>query len=402
VVQRFQSSGLAARCTLLQARPASDDEVLRAHSREHLEAVEALFEREGHPIQTRGDLFFNAHTAAAARLSAGCAVEATLSVCRGDLDAAFAVIRPPGHHAECARAMGFCFLNNASISALAALQQPGIERVLILDWDVHHGNGIEAIHYEDPRVLYVSLHRYSVAPATWFYPGTGAATDCGKGAGEGFTLNVPWPERGGGDADYLAAFELVIGPVARAFAPSLVLISAGFDAAEGDPLGGMCVTPGGYQAMAAHCASYAERGRCVALLEGGYNLEATAAAAEGALRGLLGEPAPPLSKRARPRRSTESVLRCVAKAQARYWPQLKGPTFRSALELHFAALHFAAAALSEPATPQRKPAADTPERAPRPAPRTQPEPAAADGADDSEAEAKAAEPRAAAAPATPE
>jgi histone deacetylase 6 len=344
VVARFVASGLAARCAALAPRPASDEEILRAHSREHLASLEAMHDPSGAAVQERGDLFFNEHTAAAARLSAGCAVAATLAVCSGDVAAAFAVIRPPGHHAECARAMGFCFLNNASIAALAALRAPGIERVLILDWDIHHGNGIEQIHYEDPRILYVSLHRYGLGER-YFYPGTGAADDCGEGAGTGFTVNVPWPERGGGDADYAAAFELVIAPIAKAFAPSLVIISAGFDAAQGDPLGEMSVTPGGYHAMASSCASFAERGRCVALLEGGYNLTATAAAAEGALRGLLGETPPPLAKRARPRRGTEEVLRGVAKAQAAHWPVMGAP-FAAACAAHFAAIHFAAATLA--------------------------------------------------------
>jgi histone deacetylase 6 len=346
VVHRFEQSGLSSRCTPLAPRAVTDEEVLRAHSAAHLASLDALFQPDGEAVQTKGDLFWNAHTAAAARTSAGCAVTATLAVASGAHDAAFAVIRPPGHHAECDRAMGFCFLNNASIAALAALASPhGIQRVLILDWDVHHGNGIEAIHYEDPRILYVSLHRHSTEPGTWFYPGTGDVDDCGTGAGTGFNVNVPWPERGGGDADYLAAFDLVIGPIARAFDPSLVLISAGFDAAEGDPLGQMCVTPGGYHAMAARCVSYAHKGRCVALLEGGYNLKATADAAEATLRGLLGEAPPARSKRERCKRVTEGVLRAVVAAQARHWPALGSGAARAAFDAHFAGLHLAAASL---------------------------------------------------------
>jgi acetoin utilization deacetylase AcuC-like enzyme len=365
VVKAFESSGLAARCVALTPRPASDSEILRVHSQEHLDSLYALYDPAGESIQTKGDLFWNKHTAEAARLSAGCAVTATLAVARGKLDAAFAVIRPPGHHAECARAMGFCFLNNASIAALAALEEPGIKRVLILDWDVHHGNGIEAIHYADPRILYVSLHRYSTHPASWFYPGTGAATDCGEGPGKGFTLNVPWPERGGGDADYLAAFELVIQPIAASFNPSLVIISAGFDAAEGDPLGQMLVSPAGYHAMATRCAAMAQSKRCVALLEGGYNLSATATSAVAALRGLLGEAPPAMSARCRPRLSTEAALRAVLAAQAPHWPCVAAREHGAAVDAHFAALHMGAAQLGTPK--KAPPATPTPKKAAKPA-----------------------------------
>jgi len=234
--------------------------------------------------------------------------------------------------------------------------------VLILDWDVHHGNGIEAIHYADPRVLYVSLHRYSVRPDTWFYPGTGAADDCGEGPGRGFTLNVPWPERGGGDADYMAAFDLVIQPIAAAFDPSLVIISAGFDAAEGDPLGQMTVSPGGYHAMAARCAAMAQQRRVVALLEGGYNLSATAASATACLRGLLGDAPPALSARQRPKLSTEAALRLVLQHQAPHWPCVAAPAHAAAVDAHFAALHLGAQRLAgEAATPKKE--APTPKKA---------------------------------------
>ena len=373
VVKAFNDSGLADRCVPISPRPASDAEILRAHTQEHLDSLHALYDPAGEAVQTKGDLFWCKDTATAARISAGCAVSATLAVARGELDAAFAVIRPPGHHAECARAMGFCFLNNASIAALAALEEPGIERVLILDWDVHHGNGIEAIHYEDPRVLYVSLHRYSTHPASWFYPGTGDAGDCGQGRGLGFNVNVPWPERGGGDADYAAAFSLVIAPIAASFDPSLVIISAGFDAAEGDPLGQMCVTPGGYHAMAARCVAMARSRRCVALLEGGYNLSATAKSATAALRGLLGEAAPALSARSRPRLSTEATLRAVIAAQAPHWPCVATREHGAAVDAHFAGLHLASCRLADAgsgeATPkkEKEKAAPTPKKAAAPA-----------------------------------
>ena len=141
----------------------------------------------------------------------GTACEAALAVATGTCDRAFAVVRPPGHHADCGRATGFCFFNNAAVAARVALERGAARRVLILDWDVHHGNGVQDILYEDPRVLYVSLHRYGDG----FYPGTGAATEIGAGAGKGFNVNIPWEEKGLGDADYLAAFDLVVDPVAK-------------------------------------------------------------------------------------------------------------------------------------------------------------------------------------------
>ena len=196
-------------------------------------------------VQGEGDIYWTRHTERCARMAAGTACEAALAVATGTCDRAFAVVRPPGHHADCGRATGFCFFNNAAVAARVALERGAARRVLILDWDVHHGNGVQDILYEDPRVLYVSLHRYGDG----FYPGTGAATEIGAGAGKGFNVNIPWEEKGLGDADYLAAFDLVVDPVAKSFDPDLVIVAAGFDAAEGDPLGGMRVSDQGYALM---------------------------------------------------------------------------------------------------------------------------------------------------------
>jgi len=351
VVARFKESGLMARCVHIAPRPATDEELLRAHSQAHLEHLASLWVADGTAVQTAGDLYWCESTHAAARLSAGCAVEATLSVVRGQLSSAFAVIRPPGHHAECERAMGFCYLNNASVACLAALQEPNVDRVLILDWDVHHGNGIESIHYDDPRVLYISLHRYSTDPGSWFYPGTGAKDDVGAGAGTGFNVNIPWHERGGGDADYLAAFELLVCPIVTAFAPSLILISAGYDAAQGDPLGAMNLSPDGYRAMTDRLVCLQAQGKVVVLLEGGYNLYSTAHSAEATLRALLREEAPAGGGgRAQPRPSTADVLRAVLAVQRRHWGEA---LLGSDPDAFFAALHVAALRVAE--SPRKTP-----------------------------------------------
>jgi acetoin utilization deacetylase AcuC-like enzyme len=183
---------------------------------------------------------------------------------------ALALVRPPGHHAEADEARGFCLFNNVAIAAAHARAELGCERVLIVDWDVHHGNGTQHSFYDRDDVLLFSLHRYP------FYPGTGDADETGRGAGAGYTVNVPFPG-GQGDGDYLAACEALLVPIADAFAPDLVLVSAGFDAHYRDPLGGMEVTEDGYGAMAALVQAIAERhaeGRVVLLLEGGYDLSA--------------------------------------------------------------------------------------------------------------------------------
>ena len=196
---------------------------------------------------------------------------------------AFCAVRPPGHHALKDRAMGFCFFNNVAIAAKYIQNKHHLARVLIVDWDVHHGNGTQAIFYDDPSVFYFSTHQ---SP---FYPGTGGADEKGEGKGRGFTLNVPLPA-GSGDADYAKAFEEKLKPAAAAFQPDFVLISAGFDAARGDLLGRMDLTPEGYAQLTRIVKAIAQqycKGRLVSVLEGGYNLEALAASVEAHVRVLV-------------------------------------------------------------------------------------------------------------------
>ncbi|PNH00299.1 Histone deacetylase 6, partial [Tetrabaena socialis] len=231
--------------------------------------------------------YVNASTAACARLAAGSAADVACRVLSGAARHGAAIIRPPGHHAESSVAMGFCYYNNAAVAARAA-QAAGARRVVIMDWDVHHGNGTQRIFYDDPTVLYMSTHRHDRGR---FFPGSGAATEAGSGAGLGFTINVAWNGSGVCDADMLAAFRHVILPVASEFRPDLVIVSAGFDAVEGDPLGGCCVSPAAFGHFTALLAALAPS---VLLLEGGYNLTATAAATEACMRVLLGEAPTPL------------------------------------------------------------------------------------------------------------
>jgi acetoin utilization deacetylase AcuC-like enzyme len=245
-------------------RLARPEEIARVHDPELLEEFGGL---AGTHVAIDVDTFASPSTHDAALAAAGASIEAVEAVMGGTHRTAFALLRPPGHHAEPNRMMGFCFLNNAAIAAEAA-RVLGAARVLILDWDVHHGNGTQAVFWERGDVLYQSVHQYP------FYPGTGASHEVGERVGAGYTVNVPFPA-GRSDADLGAAFHEVFLPIADAFRPDLVIVSAGFDAHEDDPLGGMLLTERGFAAMCSAMKSLAEEvagGRLVLLLEGGYSL----------------------------------------------------------------------------------------------------------------------------------
>jgi acetoin utilization deacetylase AcuC-like enzyme len=219
-----------------------------------------------------------------ARLAAGACVTLADTVYLREVDNGFAFVRPPGHHATPAQGMGFCLFNNVAVGAAHALAQ-GLSRVAIVDVDVHHGNGTQAIFEREPRVLYVSSHAWP------FYPGTGAANEVGEGPGRGFTVNLPLP-RGCGDEEYAKVYREIVEPVGKAFDPELVLVSLGFDPYRGDPIAPMRVSERGFAEMADVClavASEAARGRAVFVLEGGYDLDGIAKSAAAVTRLLLGE-----------------------------------------------------------------------------------------------------------------
>ncbi|MBN2568294.1 MAG: histone deacetylase [Deltaproteobacteria bacterium] len=220
-----------------------------------------------------------------AKLAAGGVCNAIDSVMDGKTDNAFAFVRPPGHHAEADRAAGFCIFNNIAIGALHAIKAFGIERVLIVDWDLHHGNGTQHSFYEDPRVLYFSTHQYP------FYPGSGSVNEIGRGKGLGYTINVPL-RVGPGDAEYLKIFRTVLEPVALAYRPDLVLLSAGFDTYYKDPLGGMNVTPSGFANLMRVMLNIADEccgGKLVAVLEGGYDPKGLTTSTGKVLKEMRGE-----------------------------------------------------------------------------------------------------------------
>ena len=236
-------------------------------------------------------VYFNQSTYSSALLAAGSAIDTLLAVIKGEVRNAVAVIRPPGHHAEAECSSGFCHFDNVAVAVRNAQHQfPEIKRVLIVDWDVHHGNGIQHAFEDDPNVLYISLHIYA---GGHFYPGTkgGAIKMDGIGQGKGRTINIGWSEGGRTDGDYLTAFQQIIMPVAREFDPDLVVIASGFDAADGDYLGLCFVSPACYAQMTHMLMSLAD-GKVVACLEGGYNLKAIANSALAVTKTLMGQ-APP-------------------------------------------------------------------------------------------------------------
>ncbi|KAH9609548.1 hypothetical protein KSS87_001349 [Heliosperma pusillum] len=230
------------------------------------------------------DTYANEHSAQAARLAAGLCADLAAEIFSGRAKNGFALVRPPGHHAGVQQSMGFCLHNNAAIAALAA-QAAGAKKVMILDWDVHHGNGTQEIFDRNKSVLYISLHRHEGGK---FYPGTGAAHEVGTMGAEGYCVNVPWSRGGVSDNDYIFAFQHAVLPIALEFAPDFTIISAGFDAARGDPLGGCDVTPSGYACMT-HLLSTLAGGKLLVILEGGYNLRSISSSATAVIKVLLGE-----------------------------------------------------------------------------------------------------------------
>jgi acetoin utilization deacetylase AcuC-like enzyme len=264
--------------TVVDAPPASEEQLLLVHSHDHVERVRRACEASD-PLDLDTPVVPASWDAGLRAAGGACAlVEALIS---GAAPTGFAALRPPGHHAEPDRAMGFCLFSNAAIAARHALTALGAERVAIVDWDVHHGNGTQAAFYASREVLFVSLHQWP------FYPGTGASGETGSGAGEGYTLNLPLPS-GSGHDDWLARLEGDALPALRAHRPDLILISAGYDAHRDDPLGGCLLDAESYAAMTASlCAVADEVGAPIgAMLEGGYDLDALVASTVATMTAL--------------------------------------------------------------------------------------------------------------------
>lgn len=299
-------------------RPAERKEIFFIHSPSYVDLLESTAQKEYAFLDA--DTQTCAASYETALLAAGGLCQAISMVCSGQLDNAFALVRPPGHHAERSQAHGFCLFNNVAIGARFAQKDLHVGRILIVDWDLHHGNGTQHSFEEDPTILYFSTHQFP------YYPGTGAFDEVGRGEGRGFTVNVPL-SIGYGDGEYVEIFERILKPISLEFRPELILVSAGFDIFSGDPLGGMNVTPAGFAGMmraildiAGECCG----GKVVLTLEGGYDIIGQRDSVKEVLKELAG-----LARR----NTTEFkaladqsmlgyVLGRVKKAHQRYWKSL--------------------------------------------------------------------------------
>jgi acetoin utilization deacetylase AcuC-like enzyme len=305
----------------VKPRPATREELEMVHSPAYIDLIAST---AGKPyFRLDGDTSTCAKSYEAALLAAGGLLELIKVVMQAKFNNGFALVRPPGHHAERDKAMGFCLFNNVAIGAHYALKNFSLQRILIADWDVHHGNGTQHSFYEDPRVLYFSTHRYG-----FFYPGTGAATEVGKGKGEGFTVNVPL-STGMSDTEYGNIFEKFLKPIALEYQPQLILVSAGFDIHYNDPLGGMEVSERGFARMAQILMEIAEttaQGKLVFTLEGGYDVMGQRRSVKAVLEEL--SQASPLDKKDLLEKEKadypriEKFLLQLKEIQKRYWKSL--------------------------------------------------------------------------------
>jgi acetoin utilization deacetylase AcuC-like enzyme len=275
ILERIKKSRVASSLSFIEAEPAKIEWLERVHDPKYVESILAL-EIDAPVVLDWGDTVATKVTPAAALHAAGAGVQAARLVLEGAISSAFCCVRPPGHHAERSRAMGFCIFNNIAVAAAHLIEGEGLDRVAIVDWDVHHGNGTESMFIDDDRVLYISLHQYP------HYPGTGSAETIGTGKGQGYTINLPMGA-GAGDREYLAAFRDRIVPALDEFKPEFILISAGFDAHEDDPLSGIVLTTSAFRKMTEIIRASAEKhckGRIVSMLEGGYDVHALAESVE--------------------------------------------------------------------------------------------------------------------------
>ena len=280
---RLKSSGTMDKLVSIQPQAATVEQIARVHSPSYIAGVESFVKRGGGYLDD-GDTVASPASYEAAIYAAGGVIDAVDAVMSNKTTYAFALVRPPGHHAVHSAAMGFCIFNNIAIAARDAITKYNLERVLIADFDVHHGNGTQDAFYSESSVLYFSTHQYP------FYPGSGAVDEIGSNEGEGYTVNVPMPG-GCGDAEHIRAFEEVLVPVARRYNPQLILVSAGYDAHWADSISSMQVTTTGYAKMTAILKSLADElcgSKLVFALEGGYNVEALAESVDATLNVLLG------------------------------------------------------------------------------------------------------------------
>jgi acetoin utilization deacetylase AcuC-like enzyme len=317
VSRALRSEAIASRLELLTPRPAEREEILLVHW-EHL-YDEIVQTSERNLTYLDSDTVASRHSSEVAHLAAGASLTAIEAVMEGRVSNAFSLARPPGHHAKPDKAMGFCLFNNVAVGATFAQKRFQLERILVLDFDVHHGNGTQKAFYTSPEILYVSTHQWPL------YPGTGALSEVGKDDGAGYTINIPLPS-GAGNEELAAVFREVVVPVGREFSPELVLVSAGFDAHRDDPLGGMAMSADGYAALASDILEIADEacgGKVVLVLEGGYNLVALEESIVSVLDVMSGGKAGEIRPGAASATAADPVVADVRQLHGQYWECLR-------------------------------------------------------------------------------
>lgn len=312
VIYRMIDERISFSLEKIKPRPATEEELTRVHTPSYVNMVKSTAGKEH--VQLDPDTSTSSKSWEVACLAAGGVLNAVDSVMEGKIQNGFALVRPPGHHAEASRAMGFCLFNNIGIGAAHLIQKHGLKRVLVVDWDLHHGNGTQNSFYDSREVLYFSTHQFP------HYPGTGHWNEVGEGKGEGFTVNVPL-RAGKTDGDYLHIFQQILRPITSEYKPEFILVSAGFDTYEGDPLGGMQVTKEGFGVLAAElldlAAEFSQK-RLLCALEGGYDLQGLQDGVEQVLLQLAGKASKP-SIEPIISSTTEEELAPVIKIQKNYW-----------------------------------------------------------------------------------
>nr|XP_057940941.1 histone deacetylase 6 [Doryrhamphus excisus]XP_057940942.1 histone deacetylase 6 [Doryrhamphus excisus] len=319
IMEELDKQELLSRCVQVQARAATDEELLLVHTKDYIElmkSTQTMSETELHNLSDKYDsVYFHTETFQASILAVGSVLQLVDQVLTCHLRNGFAVVRPPGHHAQAEESNGFCFFNNVAIAARYAQMKHKVNRVLIVDWDVHHGQGVQYVFQDDPSVVYVSMHRFEQG-AFWPHLPESDNSFVGGGAAEGRNINLPWNTIGISDADYVCAFQRLLLPVAYEFHPELVLVCAGFDAALGDPKGQMCVSPQCFYTLTHMLMSLAE-GRLVLALEGGYNLKATAEGVAACVQALVGGACAPMTPPSAP---SDSALKSISETISALYP----------------------------------------------------------------------------------
>ncbi|PWA36469.1 histone deacetylase 5 [Artemisia annua] len=327
VWDKLESVGITQRCVVFKAKEVEDKYIAAVHSKSHINLIKTIScnktVSQRKKVAAKYDsIYFNEGSSESAYLAAGSVLEVAEQVAKGELNSAFAIVRPPGHHAEKSEPMGFCLFNNVAIAASFLLEQKklGIKKILIVDWDVHHGNATQKMFWKDSRVLSFSVHRHENGS---FYPGgdDGSHTMVGEGPGLGYNINVPWENAHCDEADYIAVWDHILIPVAKEFNADIILISAGFDAAIGDPLGSCCVTPHGFSILLKKLMEFS-KGKIVMALEGGYNLDSLANSVLACMEVLLEDAPIDESYEVYPFESTWRVIKDVREKLSSFWPIL--------------------------------------------------------------------------------